>query len=193
MPRGGRRPRAGAPRGNTNALATGAHSRRYGEAIRLIAAIPGLHKYINKLYNTPGPDALRRRRDLLEAARHVISIRRNLAHQLELIIVTNLVERLDEDIPLAHRAIRDIADAPDYTQPLKRALHWTTWFAWHDEALERLLAEHILKDLEPALENFARKSIKQSNNQTPRPTKNPLSSQGEGAGGEVHPAEASPQ
>ncbi|MEX2245133.1 MAG: hypothetical protein WEC75_00430 [Dehalococcoidia bacterium] len=49
MPRGGRRPGAGAPRGNLNALKTGAHSRRARTVITALLANPDTRAVLLKL------------------------------------------------------------------------------------------------------------------------------------------------
>src|SRR3972149_3622650 len=45
MPRGGSRPGAGAPKGNLNALKTGAHSRRLRAVLHALASIPELRDF----------------------------------------------------------------------------------------------------------------------------------------------------
>jgi hypothetical protein len=170
-PRGGRRPGAGAPLGNTNALTLGAYSRRYGYAVRLIAALPALNRYLNELINTPGPRALERRRRFLDATRHVIETRPRFAAELEAIIYRDLTRRDAAKLPRGEAVLRLLGRAPDHTRPLKRAITLTAWCAWHDERLERLLTNHVLQDLEPAMDVLARNSTKRSEDapETPKP------------------------
>ena len=59
MPRGGRRPGAGAPKGNFNGLRTGLHSPRVRAAIRAIVADPVLWRALHRL--NADPEAPRRR------------------------------------------------------------------------------------------------------------------------------------
>jgi hypothetical protein len=49
MPRGGRRPGAGAPRGNTNALKTGKHSRRVQTVMRILMDEPETRAIIERI------------------------------------------------------------------------------------------------------------------------------------------------
>jgi hypothetical protein len=176
-PRGGRRPGAGAPRGNTNALKTGAHSRRYADAIRLIAAIPAYRRQLNADDTETG---VRRQRNLLEAVRHVIVTtapargaagrppgpgERNLAMELESLIYVNLRDRPGE-VSRSDGIFRALNRPIDRRRPLRRALVLTTWCAHHDEELERILTNHVLADLEPTLDKIAKC---QTNNQAPRP------------------------
>jgi hypothetical protein len=181
-PRGGHRPGAGAPKGNANALKTGMHSRRYADAVRLIAAIPALLLYRQQLNATPGARSERLQRNLLEAARQVIVEtaprpggagrppgpgERNLAMELESLIYVNLRDRPGE-VSRRDGVLRALNRPIDRRRPLRRALVLTTWCAHHDEQLERILTNHVLADLEPALEEIAQMSIKQSNG-TPNP------------------------
>ena len=187
MPRGGRRPGAGAPKGNTNALQTGAYSRHAASgAIRLIHALPTFLEYYTLLRTKAGPNALHQRRNLIEAAQHVLDTHPHLAHELESLIQASLLYRLHHDRRFPY-ILRDIAlpasdpDLPDLRMPsgapdpfsrsLRRALKHTAWLTRNDATLARLLTNHIAADLEPKLEALARTTIKQSNvaaqNQTP--------------------------
>ena len=45
MPAGGRRPGAGAPRGNTNALKSGRHSARFKAVLTAMSQVPEVRDY----------------------------------------------------------------------------------------------------------------------------------------------------
>ncbi len=163
--RGGARPGAGAPRGNTNALQTGAYARRTRNALKLIMAIPTLNTYYQTLRARTGPRAHQRQRNLIDAAQHVIATHPNLAAELEALIVASLHPRARRR--RAYDAILNHLAAPSLpSDPLRRALKHTAWLTRHDTALHILLTNHVLTDLEPKLEFLARKTIKQSNPET---------------------------
>ncbi|MBI4312354.1 MAG: hypothetical protein HY681_11315 [Chloroflexi bacterium] len=46
MPRGGKRPGAGAPRGNTNAIKTGRYSKRFMAVAKGLASVPEVNAFI---------------------------------------------------------------------------------------------------------------------------------------------------
>ena len=46
MPRGGKRPGAGAPRGNVNALRHGLHSQQFRQLVQQLAAIPEMRLFL---------------------------------------------------------------------------------------------------------------------------------------------------
>jgi hypothetical protein len=177
--RGGRRPGAGAPKGNTNALQTGAYSRHAARgAIRLIHAIPTFLEYYRSLRAKTGPHALHQRRNLIDAAQHVLDTHPHLAHELEALIYASLMYRSNRNrrFPYILRDIKLPASDPDlpdlrlpsgrpdpFSRPLRRALKHTAWLTRNDPALAFLLTNHIAADLEPKLEFLARTTIKQSN------------------------------
>ena len=73
MPRGGPRPGAGAPRGNLNALKTGAHSRRFRAVIAALLTHPDTRRVLLTL-NGPKRarlDSDRMRQTLIDIARLV--------------------------------------------------------------------------------------------------------------------------
>ena len=190
MPRGGRRPGAGAPKGNTNALQTGAYSRHAAAgAVRLIHAIPSLLEYYKSLRAGTGPIAIQQQRNLIAAAQHVLDTHPHLAHELEALIQASLTYRADLDrrfpyilrdldLPASDPDIPDLrlpSGAPDpFHRSLRRALKHTAWLTRNDTTLNILLTNHIAADLEPKLEFLARTTIKQSNPEPPRdPTNSP--------------------
>ena len=161
MGRGGRRPGAGAPKGNTNALQTGAFARRTRDALKLIHAIPTLKAYYRMLRDQPGPNVLQKQRNLIDAAQHVIDTHPHLAHELEALIEASLEFRLHE-IARFRYILADLARPPLTGRHLERALKHTAWLARTNLPLLILLTNHVHADLEPKLASLARKTIKQS-------------------------------
>jgi hypothetical protein len=70
--RGGHRPGAGAPRGNTNALKHGVYSPRHLNAAVLIAVIPDLQVYIQRLLRADRDDARRKHAHIMAVARYAL-------------------------------------------------------------------------------------------------------------------------
>ena len=73
--RGGKRPGAGAPRGNTNAFRSGRHSRQLKALLMVLAQIPLFKTLIiqDLLRNTPRPSRAQLRRFYLELLAHSLA------------------------------------------------------------------------------------------------------------------------
>lgn len=71
MPRGGRRPGAGAPKGNFNAVKGGAYSRRMRFAMAVLLTVPE-YRLMLKFLHTAGEEAHRDFRDLMVATTRIL-------------------------------------------------------------------------------------------------------------------------
>jgi len=85
MPRGGPRPGAGAPRGNLNALKTGAHSKQLRAAIGALLAVPQTRRAMLALPEQKQRDTRRFRDIIFNAAKliHDTELSESISRQLE--------------------------------------------------------------------------------------------------------------
>jgi hypothetical protein len=85
MTRGGPRPGAGAPRGNLNALKTGAHSRQMRAAIGALLAVPETRRAMIALLQQKERDTRRFRDIIFNAAKlvHDAELSASIRQQLE--------------------------------------------------------------------------------------------------------------
>ena len=85
MPRGGPRPGAGAPRGNLNALKTGAHSKQLRAAIGALLAVPETRRAMLALLEQKQRDTRRFRDIIFNAAKliHDTELSASISRQLE--------------------------------------------------------------------------------------------------------------
>ena len=85
MPRGGRRPGAGAPKGNLNALKTGAYSRQLGAAIGALLSVPQTRAVMLALIDQKRRDSDRYRDIIFAAAKliHDAELTASIKQQLE--------------------------------------------------------------------------------------------------------------
>ena len=165
MSRGGPRPGAGAPRGNTNALLTGRTSSRYKDAAMLVKIIPQLRREVDEAPTGPG----RRRRfdQLLEAGRDAIHANPDLAARLELLILTHRhrVRRIHNGEGLLQSLIQ-----PPRPDRLTWAITCAAWLIRRDKVLADALIGYLHPLVREALarrhgsdENSLNQTIKQSN------------------------------
>ncbi len=73
MPRGGRRPGAGAPKGNMNALKSGRYSQRLKDVLAAMSQVPEIRDYFNAV----------RRRQLRQERQSAVAVRRALLELLQ--------------------------------------------------------------------------------------------------------------
>jgi hypothetical protein len=85
MPRGGRRPGAGAPRGNLNALRTGAYSKQLSAAIGALLSVPQTRRVMLALIEEKRRDRDRFRDIIFAAAKliHDAQLTASIKQQLE--------------------------------------------------------------------------------------------------------------
>jgi uncharacterized protein YjcR len=85
MPRGGPRPGAGAPKGNLNALKTGAHSKQLRAAIGALMAVPQTRRAMFALLQQKQRDTRRFRDIIFNAAKlvHDAELSASISRQLE--------------------------------------------------------------------------------------------------------------
>ena len=85
MPRGGPRPGAGAPRGNLNALKTGAYSRQLPAAIGALMAVPATRRAMLALIQQKRRDSERFRDIIFNATKliHDTELSASISRQLE--------------------------------------------------------------------------------------------------------------
>ena len=85
MPRGGPRPGAGAPRGNLNALKTGAHSKQLRAAIGALLAVPQTRRAMLALLQQKQRDTRRFRDIIFNAAKlvHDTELSESISRQIE--------------------------------------------------------------------------------------------------------------
>ena len=93
MPRGGKRPGAGAPRGNTNAVKTGRHSARLRAIAKALSAVPEI-------------------RDLLLEAERRQQREQRKAQRLALRALQDIASRIpDENNPLLPYLLASLSDS----------------------------------------------------------------------------------
>ena len=165
MPRGGRRPGAGAPRGNINALSSGRFSTRYSDAWLILRALPRVRQHIDDLYAASDPDARDQHRRYLEAAVWTADHFPELAEQLEEHISVYLTPRAAE-VNGGEAVLYMLEEPRDRRHPLQRALSLTIYLQTYDPVLAPILTDHLFSRyrLAPFLD-LARISA-QSDNQT---------------------------
>ena len=85
MPRGGPRPGAGAPKGNLNALKTGAHSKQLHAAIGALLAVPETRRAMLALIEQKQRDTRRFRDIIFNAAKLIYDteLSESIRQQLE--------------------------------------------------------------------------------------------------------------
>lgn len=149
MPRGGKRPGAGAPRGNINALSSGRFSSRYSDASLLLKAVPRLRRHVDDLYLDSDPAAREVHQRYLDAAAWAIEAFPELPEQLEEHIHVYLTPRAGE--VLRGRTVLRLLEPPrDRRRPLQRALSLTLYLEKHDPVLAPILTEHLFARLTAA-------------------------------------------
>ena len=169
MPRGGKRPGAGAPRGNINALSSGRFSTRYSDAWLILRALPRVRQHIDDLYAASDPDARDQHRRYLEAAVWTADHFPELAEQLEEHISVYLTPRAAE--VKGGAAILYMLEPPrDRRHPLQRALSLTIYLQAHDPVLAPILTDHLLSRYRIAPVLMQNSNFTQSNNQTIKAT-----------------------
>ena len=72
MPRGGRRPGAGAPKGNLNALKTGKTSRQYQRLIEILSQDPEAVRLVREIVLGDEARKRRRRREAIAIVNHIL-------------------------------------------------------------------------------------------------------------------------
>ncbi|MGD0765699.1 MAG: hypothetical protein ABR978_05275 [Dehalococcoidia bacterium] len=85
MPRGGRRPGAGAPRGNLNALRTGAHSKQLSATIGALLSVPETRGVMLALIDQKRRDRERFQQIIVAAAKliHDTELSESIRQKLE--------------------------------------------------------------------------------------------------------------
>jgi hypothetical protein len=96
--RGGRRPGAGAPRGNTNALKHGVYSKRLQLATLILAAVPELRVLFKAFADKSKPRTPTLRRAIADAARIVIADPQ-LAGSIRELVNKRFLEAMDQIRP----------------------------------------------------------------------------------------------
>ena len=82
MPRGGRRPGAGAPKGNLNAVKNGLRSKRILRGMLMLALLPDVQIALRTLKRSSAPDYRRRFFDALLAAYEAVRSDPDLAQSI---------------------------------------------------------------------------------------------------------------
>ena len=136
--RGGRRPGAGAPRGNANAFLTGRYSNRYKDAAMLVKIIPQLRPHVDQA--PTGRERRRRFDQLLEAGRDAIQANPDLAARLELLILSHRdrVRRVHNGEGLLNTLI-----GPPRPDRLYWALVCAAWLIRRDKLLAAALTGYL--------------------------------------------------
>jgi hypothetical protein len=175
MPHGGRRPGAGAPRGNTNALKFGVYSPRYQLARLFVTILPPLVAELNDAEDKDGQYGRRRHAAaLLADADAAIDSNPDLATRVEdCILDSRDAVRYITNGPYI---LELIEDQTYYRYRLPAALAYAGWLIAHDRegALAARLVDLILGTLraaqaQPRTPRPRRSRKKQSNNQTINP------------------------
>jgi len=165
MPRGGKRPGAGAPKGNTNALRYGRYSRQYPDAAMLVAIIPELRHELDLAYKQSSVIANRRLRQMVDAAQQVIETTPDFAERIEVAI---FVRR--QRLPHVDRGplFFDATVMKAKTDRLRNAFRMAGWLIKRDAVFARVLTGIMLPPIRSALvaleqpKKPGRNSIKQS-------------------------------
>ena len=175
--RGGRRPGAGAPRGNINALGSALYSPRYNDAHGLLLTIPRLSAEIDAAMRQDPPSGRRLRARCLEAAAAVIRTTPDLATQLEGVIFSHpdRVRRLQNGDLILNALVE-----PPRVPRLAWVFAASAWLIKRDEVLAGALVGILLPPLQEALARQATdaakthdKTIKQSNQPKSESTQGP--------------------
>ena len=86
MSRGGRRQGAGAPKGNLNAVKTGARSPRVARGLLLLALLPDVQVALRALRRANAPDYRKRFFDALLAADRALTADPDLAQSIKVLV-----------------------------------------------------------------------------------------------------------
>lgn len=149
MPRGGPRPGAGAPRGNTNALRTGRHSRRYPVAAYYVRVLPRLRRELDLAHRRDPAAAAARLRHLLDAAHHALDTTPDLVHRLEAAIYVRR-ERLPA-IRGGKAALQLIVN-PRREPYMQNLLGVCGWLINRDPVFAEALTDILMPPLQQALD-----------------------------------------
>ena len=185
MPRGGRRPGAGAPKGNFNGLKGGAYSRRMRFALATLLSVPE-YRQVVRLLHTAGEQAHRDFTELVLASTRML-YDRPFRQELRVLVdraATDYINRVGPDS--ARKAIRSYQRQLGVDDILK------------NPAGRKIISRRKVRTADPIFREFVRlmhgrqlaptdapESPKMPTNRSSRRTRPPLSARRRGAGGEV--------
>ncbi len=166
MPRGGKRPGAGAPKGNTNALRYGRYSRQFPHAAMLVAILLELRRELDLALAQSPTIANRRLRELIAAADQFIEVTPDLTERIEVAIFVRRNRLVLIDRAQMMFEIVILKPRPDR---LRTAIGFAGWLMKRDSVFDRLFTAMLLPPIRAALasqqqgKKSGRNSIKQSN------------------------------